>query len=335
MLQASETVSVVICSYTEKRLDYLLAAIASVRKQTQPALEIIVIIDHNYLFFQQLRDLLPDISVLENKVEKGLSGARNTGLAAAKGTIIAYLDDDARPEPYWIEQLLKCYADTRVIGVGGKIEPVWPCLPSWFPEEFNWVFGCTYRGMPVHQAPVCKVIGANMSLRKQALTAIGGFRAHFGCNHFDSKGDSSQSTKKHSSLFRFPKHTAGGEETEMYLRLKQHLPDGQLIYNPDALVYHYILYQRVRWSYFIWRCYNEGLSKAQIVKLHGSRNGLAAERAYLSKTLPASIVRYILASLRHCDATCLMCVVAIMTGVLCTITGYAIGIFMHTLKREI
>src|SRR5579884_4539065 len=119
MLQTHETVSVVICSYTEERLDCLLAAVRSVQQQTQLAFEIIVVIDHNDCLLHQLRELLPGIAVLANQAEKGLSGARNTGFLAAKGTIVAYLDDDARAEPDWIEQLLKCYTDSQIVGVGG------------------------------------------------------------------------------------------------------------------------------------------------------------------------------------------------------------------------
>ena len=55
--------------------------------------------------------------------------------------------------------------------------PFWSAnQPFWFPEEFNWVIGCTYRGMPTKNAPVRNLIGANMSVRKDVFTKVGGFR---------------------------------------------------------------------------------------------------------------------------------------------------------------
>jgi hypothetical protein len=73
----------------------------------------------------------------------------------------------------WLQATL-----TRVwLVLGGKIEPLWlEARPGWFPDEFGWVVGCTFRGMPVEETPVRNVIGANMSVRRDVLVAAGGFR---------------------------------------------------------------------------------------------------------------------------------------------------------------
>lgn len=183
--------------------------------------------------------------------------------------------------------------------------------------------------MPVHQAPIRKVIGANMTIRKQVLTTVGGFRAHFGCNHSDSKGVFLQKTKKQSPLSYLLKHSAGGEETELCLRVTQYISNGLWVYTPKAIVYHSIASHRKCWSYFLWRCYDEGLSKSQIVKLHELRNALVSERIYVYKTLPLGIARYILKALLYRNITYLMCATAIMIGFSCTVIGYVIGTLAH------
>ncbi len=158
--------SVVICTYSEARWDFLAAAVESVRRQTVPPLEIIVSVDHNQTLLDRVRGRWLDVVAVENHETRGLSGARNSGIAAARGEVIAFLDDDAAAAPDWLEQLQRGYADENVLGVGGTIQPVWlGHQPKWLPREFYWVVGCTYEGVPTTSAPIRNMIGANMSLR--------------------------------------------------------------------------------------------------------------------------------------------------------------------------
>ena len=88
-MTAPETASVVICAYTADRWDDVLAAVASVRGQSVPALEILVVVDHNPELLEGLRAALPDVRVMANDDVQGLSGGRNTGIAAAHGDVVA------------------------------------------------------------------------------------------------------------------------------------------------------------------------------------------------------------------------------------------------------
>src|SRR5262249_31640631 len=89
------SVSVVICAHTERRWDATLAAAASVRGQSYPAKELIVVVDHNRRLFERLKSALPEAMVTENREQQGLSGGKNTGIAMASGEVVAFLDDDA------------------------------------------------------------------------------------------------------------------------------------------------------------------------------------------------------------------------------------------------
>ncbi|HEX5692767.1 MAG TPA: glycosyltransferase family 2 protein, partial [Roseiflexaceae bacterium] len=99
-------VSVVICAHTAARWDVLLQAVASLETQTIPPREILLVIDHNPEMLERVREELPGVTALENTGTRGTSGARNTGITAAGGAIVAFLDDDALAAPDWIEQLL-------------------------------------------------------------------------------------------------------------------------------------------------------------------------------------------------------------------------------------
>lgn len=290
-------ISVVICAYTEERWHDLVAAVESVRIQSLPPHEIIVVVDHNHDLLERARSELSQIVILQNGESPGLAGARNTGVATATGAIVAFLDDDAIAAPDWLEQLCVEYDDPRVLGVGGSIEPLWPVSrPGWFPKEFDWVVGCTYRGMPQSTVAVRNLIGCNMSYRQEAFQAVGPFLLSPKC-----------------------------DETEFCIRVRQHWPQRQFIYKPQARVFHQVTPERATWRYFCWRCYFEGRSKAVVIRLVGNKDGLASERAYTLRTLPQGIVQGLVHTIRHRDKAGLMRALTIMAGLTFTTAGYLMG----------
>jgi glucosyl-dolichyl phosphate glucuronosyltransferase len=318
--QTAHDISVIICAYTEERWSDLVAAVESVQQQTLLPREIIVVVDHNPNLLKRVREHIAGVLAVENREVKGLSGARNSGVTVAQGAVIAFLDDDAIAETNWLEHLAACYTDPHVLGAGGKIEPLWlGTRPAWLPEEFYWVVGCTYRGMPEAVQPIRNLIGANMSVRRHTLMAVGGFRESFGCNH---------NTTEKGVAFVGPKwlqHHAGDEETEFCIRATRQWPDAVWLYTPSATIQHRVPVQRTRWTYFLWRCYNEGLGKSTIVRLHGIRAGLSSERTYTCKTLPLGVMRGLTDVLLHHDLTGLARAWAIVMGLTLTIAGYLLG----------
>ena len=154
------------------RWDDIVAGMDALAHQTVPPLETILVVDHNDGLLARARDEFPDVRVLDNPRTGGASGARNTGIAQAKGSIIAFVDDDATPEPDWIEQLLAAYDDEHVMAVGGVATPVWPSRrPDHLPPELDWIVGCTYQGQPTVRTDVRNLWGCNMSVRQRGLRA--------------------------------------------------------------------------------------------------------------------------------------------------------------------
>jgi GT2 family glycosyltransferase len=302
MTVAACDTSVIICAYTEDRWNDLVTAITSLFKQTRQPDEIIVVIDHNRRLFERVREQFPAITVLENNAMRGLSGARNTGLAVAHGAYIAFLDDDAEAEPDWLKRLLHCCIHPRVLGAGGMIVPRWQGeRPRWFPPEFYWVVGCTYQTLP---QVVRNPYGGCACIKREVFQEIGGFREDIG---------------------RIGTNTMGGEETELSIRATQRWPAGVFLYEPRARVHHYISIQRTHWSYFLSRCYAEGISKVTISRYVGTRDALASERAYTFRTLPLAVLRNLADALFHRDPTGFMRAGAIVIGLMVTIAGYLKG----------
>jgi len=297
-------ISVVICAYTEKRWNELCAAVQSLQNQSLSPREIILVIDHNPSLLERARAQFADVVLLESRETHGLAGARNTGIENAQGNIIAFLDDDAVAVSNWLQMLSASYEDTRVMGVGGELEPLWPNgRPSWFPEEFDWVVGCTYRGLPEKSGPIRNLIGANMSFRREVFSEV---KFYSGIGHTATK-------------------PFGGSDPDFCIRVNQCFPGKVLLYEPRALVYHYVDAKRTRWNYFCLRCYNEGLSKAVLTRRVGSQAGLSSERRYTLYTLPKAALQGLMDALSG-DISGLGRTIAIIAGLMITTTGYFVGL---------
>jgi glucosyl-dolichyl phosphate glucuronosyltransferase len=298
--------SVVICAYTLDRWDQIVDAVASVLRQVPAVREVILVADHNDELARRARAELAGIAVVENSEVRGLSGARNSGVRAATGRVIAFLDDDATAEPGWAAALCGAYTDPDVIGVGGRSEPRWLAQrPAWFPEEFDWVIGCSYRGLPERSAPVRNMIGSNMSFRGHVFDAVGAFDPRVG---------------------RVGANPVGCEETEFCIRAVRALPGSRILYVPAARVRHTVPPDRGSWRYFRSRCFAEGRSKAEVTRLAGARSGLASERRYTARVLPAGMLGRVRQAVRERRVAPLGAAGAIGAGLVLTGAGYLRGL---------
>ena len=265
------SVSVVICAYTERRWADLRRAVESLYAQHTPPDQIVVVIDYNHELFDRARREFSRADVVENVDTKGLSGARNTGIEHAHGDVIAFLDDDAAAHDDWLARVVEHYRDDSVTGVGGYINAMWPSpRPRWLVPEYDWVVGCSYVGLPTTTKDVRNLIGANMSFRREVFAKVGGFS---------------------DTLGRIGVLPAGCEETELCIRARTENPKIRLVYDPSAIVDHYISVDRLDLSYFLARCYREGISKAGVAQLSDTNKALENERTYVWSVLPRAAWR--------------------------------------------
>lgn len=295
----------VVCAYTMRRWDVLMRALSGVVDQARPGDQVLLVVDHNPELLRAAHEHAPKtVDVVENRGQQGLSGARNTGVAMARHEVVVFLDDDAVPEAGWLEAMLLPYSDQDVIGVGGVARPQWLSQrPSWFPEEFLWVVGCTYRGIEPSLHEVRNPIGANMSFRADVLARAGGFSEDLG---------------------RVGTLPLGCEETELSIKAAQAVPGGRIFHTPRSAVRHMVPEDRGRWAYFVSRCWSEGLSKAAVSAMHGRASALASERTYVARTLPAGVWTGIRQAVRG-DAAGAGRACAIIAGLTITSLGYLRG----------
>ena len=162
------SISVVVCAYNEERR--LAACLKSLLRSNYPYLEVIVCDDGSTDGTLEVARRFPfGVLALERG---GLSRARNAGLAAATGRIVAYLDGDAQCHPHWPYYLALAFEEPGVVAVGG---PNLPVSGAGFAERV--VAACP--GGPVHvlltDDRAEHLPGCNLAIKRDALEAAGGF----------------------------------------------------------------------------------------------------------------------------------------------------------------
>ena len=243
-------ISVVICTF--RRSDLLSGAIESLLRQSLPADQYeILVVDNNSqdetaaIAQDFITDGPPRVRyALE--VRQGLSQARNTGIQISSFDIVAFLDDDAIADRAWLASLLAAYdGNPEVWAAGGKV------LPIWDGERPGWLADTMLRGLSLvdwgderrHLEWPERIIGTNLSFRKQAFVKIGRFSTNLG---------------RRGNLL------LGNEDTEMQERI--HQLGKRVLYVPQAIVYHHVSTERMTKAYFYRRSYGSGRSQAVIVQ---------------------------------------------------------------------
>lgn len=242
---AEPLISAIIC--THNREQYLGAAIDSLLAQTLENYEIIVVdnasTDSTAEIVKSRLDHPRVRYVLEQTL--GLSVARNTGAEAAKGKILAYLDDDAEASKGWLAALVKVFAeDDRVAIAGGKVTLIWPPKaqpPAWLSDDLSSGLGAYDLGNDLIyiRNPAYTPRGLNYAIRKPFWQEAGGFDTHLG---------------------RVGSNLLSNEEQQMTrLALDR---EWKVAYVPTALAAHNVAPARMKPGWFLSRSWWQGISES-------------------------------------------------------------------------
>jgi GT2 family glycosyltransferase len=203
-LPAYPRVSVVVCAFNAAQT--MEACLTSLERLNYPDYEVIVVNDGSTDATRAIAEGHRSVRLI-NQENKGLSVARNVGIAAAKGEIVAFTDSDCVADADWLFYLVAKFQSSKLSAVGG---------PNFPPPEDTMVPSCVAvsPGGPTHVLLSDEVAehipGCNMAFRRDALNEVGGF----------------------DPLFR-----AAGDDVDLCWRLQNR---GYTIgFSPAAVVWHF------------------------------------------------------------------------------------------------
>jgi GT2 family glycosyltransferase len=163
---------VVVCSYNGGST--LGQCLRSLQRLEYPDYEVIVVDDGSTDDTRTILPRFPGVRAI-HQANRGLSAARNAGLRAATGAVVAYTDSDCFADPDWLTHLVYQLQRSGAAAVGG---------PNLTPED-GWLAACVAAspGQPTHvlesDQEAEHVPGCNMAFRRAALEAINGFDPQF------------------------------------------------------------------------------------------------------------------------------------------------------------
>jgi GT2 family glycosyltransferase len=172
LLAEAPRVSVVVCTYNGGRT--LAQCLRSLAALDYPDYEVIVVDDGSTDDTRAVLGHFPNVRAI-HQPNRGLSTARNVGLQAASGEVIAYTDSDCFADPDWLTHLVHQLLRTGATGVGG---------PNLSPDDGR-LAACVGAspGQPTHVLESDQVAehvpGCNMAFRREALETINGFDPQF------------------------------------------------------------------------------------------------------------------------------------------------------------
>lgn len=275
------SLGVVVTCYSMDRLADVVRLIGSIRQQSSPVDELVVVVQQSQ---ELLRALQPELDGLAPAhvtlrfldVARGVSHARNTGIAEVTSDVVAFVDDDSLLAPDWAAATRSFYREhPGVIGVAGAIMPRWDSAAmDWFPRELYWMLSCTYwTGQD--PAPVRNGYGANMSFRREAFLSGRCFSEGCGVGAWGTSGWRGM----------------GGEEPELALRVVRETGK-PIMYVPAIRAWHRIRPYRLGAKALVRRAYWEGRLKAALSqRTTGSAGVLSTEFGLLRLMLGTQLGR--------------------------------------------
>lgn len=230
-LATTPRVSVVVASYNGERT--LEACLTSLQSLNYPAYEVILVDDGSMDRTEEICRRFPTVRYIRHEKNMGLSAARNTGIAAAAGEVVAFTDSDCRADEDWLYYLIGDLLNSEFAGIGGH---------NLLPPEDSWVAAAVMvsPGGPAHVMITDRLAehipGCNMAFYKWALEEIAGFD---------------------------PTFRKAGDDVDVCWRLQQ--LGYRLGFSPAGFVWHY---RRATAREYLKQQYGYGEAEALLVRRH-------------------------------------------------------------------
>jgi glycosyltransferase involved in cell wall biosynthesis len=210
---------------------------------------------------------------------RGLSHARNAALREARSDLVAFLDDDARPEPGWADALVAAADRWPGAGaIGGPVVLEWLApRPAWLgPELERWYsgrdLGAAARVLGEGEHPV----GANLAVRRGAASDVGGFDPELG---------------------RVGASLGSEEEIDLLRRLRS--AGWDVGWEPAASVRHLVEPERMRVRWLVRRAWAQGRSDAVVAARQAEPPSRRTRSSVLLRGWPSAIREVVAADHRR------------------------------------
>jgi GT2 family glycosyltransferase len=195
----------------------------------------------------------------------GLNVARNRGAGAARGEILAYLDDDAFVEPEWLAALVRTYDELPADLVAGRVILWWEAVerPSWSSPAVERLLSYLDLGPePLELPRPGQLVGANFAVRRRVLEDLGGFVSHLDRHGFD---------------------LLSGGDTELAIRAKR--SGKKIYYSPEMTVHHWVAPSRLSRDYLDRIALARGRTRVALARTVGSFSPWRLLRAGCRQTI--------------------------------------------------
>ena len=241
-------VSITIQTYNRAdELRKTLLSLAKVKTAGLPKHEIVVVdnnsSDQTRNVVEELKSAFPGTLRYVHELRQGLSHARNRAINEARFEIVAFLDDDVDVNVNWLRNLAAAFDAGNYAAIGGRAYLVFPSArPTWLAERSDGALTRMDYGPKSRAAAPDELYGVNLSIRKEWLQQVGGFRTDLG---------------------RIGTCLLGSEETDVLERIAA--AGGKLLYEPGAEVGHRVPVSRLRRRWFWSRSYWGSRGEARMI----------------------------------------------------------------------
>ena len=239
--------TVAICTHNRAALlGETLTTLAHAGRRHAGPVEVLVVEDHctdgTCERVQVFAQAHPDIELrLLRSPTPGLSHARNTALAAARGEVICFLDDDVLVPEAWLDELLSGLSLGANVGaVAGRVQLLWPSQPRprWLEERHESLLSKWEWGEKSCLLPFPGFVGCNFALRREAAASVGQFTTNLG---------------------RVGACLLSGEDIDYASRLAQ--AGYAIAYSATGYVYHRVMPERMTLGWLLRRSFWGGASE--------------------------------------------------------------------------
>ena len=278
-LPLNPLLTIIIVSYTDKRLNDLRELLDSIENQTYRFIELVFVIENSTVvneFASNYRSkFLKKVFFTEARL--GPSKARNLGVDLCSGEIVAFVDDDAILPAAWAEKLIFDFGHhQQAIGVTGRALPAWREMknPS-FPKSLYWMIGCTAWHDSDKEYFSNFVIGVNMAFRREA------FCSHKFSTDVGSPADPNQ--RAPSKIF------LPGEDVDFAVRLTADT-GRQILYDPKLAVFHKVYPERMHSKFIRNYAFWQGFAEARYNSIADLKANRSSSYYKLSKIMARDFI---------------------------------------------